>query len=272
MADLWSQREFALMHSTVCAAAEERYLAAGNFGTYHAVEVDGRTYSWSQTDEEVELVFRRTSAEAQSKASVTFKPRRLRVASGNVVHFDDELWAAVSPDDSTWSLEEDGTLLRVELQKSVSTSTSSSSSHPPWPKCGVREKTRKEEENRSNVLDAEAQARWNIGAAPADAITATTAAVAGNPGYSASKLADWSSDEDSDEDKQATRKKNITTGTAYLRQQLNRDRERQEEQLWHQGTKAASWASPQTPLRVGAALGTPLSTQEAWRIYGPKPT
>lgn len=252
MADMWSQREFALMHHV---AAERRASVEKNLGDGQLYEIEGRGYAWKQTPDELEVHFFGRPLPRGGPVDVQIRPTTLKVAISGQTVFDDELWSAVRPDDSTWTVEQDG-ILRVDLQKVPL--------DPPdlnnWPCCG---RTESDQYARSQKAVVEqrggTQEKQKLAS---DQQTSVASVVARESCDTVAELkqdatkAD-SSDDSSNESDTGEKRKTSTTGTWAEQLRLTKAFQAKEIEEWSKGTKAAAWISQRTSTSTSSRENVP---------------
>jgi len=243
MPDLWSEREFCGMQAPL---AERDLVEQQLVHDAKSHSVEGRGYTWRQTPEELEIQFVGHKLEPGSSAnvSVSIRPNHLTVRVCDALAFDDDLWAAVSPDDSTWTLEQDG-ILRIELLKVEQ--------EPPelnnWPRCGRSEPHKYEAEHQAKLARKEerrkAQAEKLLQEAKAEAEAAEARATAKDEAIAAPEESESDSEEDETDAGEGSVCRGVpTTGTQAERLRLERERVAKE---------AKSWES-RNPQMAGARL------------------
>jgi len=86
-----------------------------------AAQGETAQYSWRQADDEVEVTFKKEGLQKGDKKAVkvSFHKQKLKVEAKGEVLIDDDLFAATTPDEATWTLS-DG-VLQVTLTKAEPT-------------------------------------------------------------------------------------------------------------------------------------------------------
>lgn len=140
------------MQATV---SERRDLEEASLHDSRTYRIDTTGYTWKQTQEELEMSFdgHQLSAAEAKTANVVIKSKHLTIKLKNKTVFDDDLWEAVRPEESTWSVS-DG-LLTLNLQKVPL--------DPPtrnnWPRCGKSEPHKYEKEYKAKMFQNETQSK-----------------------------------------------------------------------------------------------------------------
>lgn len=243
--DMWSKREFDLSRVEL----EERHKIQSELlcdDKIHVVCDEG--YSWQQTQEDIELRFIGTSLtpiEAKS-ASVNIRSKHLTVGLEGRKLFDDDLFEAVRPEESTWAAV-DGTLT-VSLQKVPL--------HPPerniWPRC--RSSEPQKSQGISEVCETAHDKTVFLGSLQLGQDTC-------NDGTECA-VSSYCADEGSSEsDDGVVRRLKLLGGTSTRAEVERQKRERlvKESQRWHKGTKQEKWVNShgEDPRHMPAA--------EVWR-------